>query len=100
MTNALEDMIFTSLTVRCIGYSICAQRAVPYFVDSSVQHRENEAEPDSNETKNQVSKTRFKPGSNVKLARHYIQCSGKFSNGIYFRTISYTASFVLKLIPY
>ena len=26
--------------------------------------------------------------------------SRKFSDGIYFRTISYTASFVLKLIPY
>ena len=32
-------------------YSICGQRAVSFFVNSPAQHRENEAEPDSNENK-------------------------------------------------
>ena len=29
-------------------YSICGQHAVSFFLNSSAQHRENEAEPDSN----------------------------------------------------
>ena len=44
-------------------YSICGQHAVSFFVNSSAQHRENEAEPDSNE--NKISKARFKSGPNV-----------------------------------
>ena len=40
-------------------YSICGQHAVSFFVNSSAQHRGNEAEPDSNENKN------FQSGPNV-----------------------------------
>ena len=40
-------------------YSICGQHAVSFFLNSSAQHRGNEAEPDSNGNKN------FQPGPNV-----------------------------------
>ena len=40
-------------------YSICGQHAVSFFLNSSAQHRENEAEPDSNGNKN------FQSGPNV-----------------------------------
>ena len=41
------------------AYSICGQHAVSFFLNSSAQHRENEAEPDSNGNKN------FQSGPNV-----------------------------------
>ena len=40
-------------------YSICGQHAVSFFLNSSAQHRGNEAEPDSNGNKN------FQSGLNV-----------------------------------
>ena len=40
-------------------YSICGQHAVSFFLNSSAQHRGNEAEPDSNGNKN------FQSGPNV-----------------------------------
>ena len=40
-------------------YSICGQHAVSFFLNSSAQHRENEAEPDSNGNKH------FQSGPNV-----------------------------------
>ena len=41
------------------AYSICGQHAVSFFLNSSAQHRENEAEPESNGNKN------FRSGPNV-----------------------------------
>ena len=40
-------------------YSICGQHAVSFFLNTSAQHRGNEAEPDSN------GNTNFQKGPNV-----------------------------------
>ena len=60
-----RDMLRSKNTLYMIVcmYSICRQHAVSFFVNSSAQHRKNEAEPDSIE--NKISKARFKLGPKV-----------------------------------
>ena len=58
--KALPHMQECSTTTRAgAKCSICGQYAVSFFVNSSTQHRGNEAEPDSNGNKN------FQSGPNV-----------------------------------
>ena len=48
LVNSLE----LALRYIYIIYSICGQHAISFFLNSSAQHRGNEAEPDSNGNKN------------------------------------------------